>query len=219
MYKKIDYTKWDFTGKGLNILPSLNQHEKEVWNDALKFQDKRNDPGQGAIVVYFTLQLLDLDRRLSRNAILVAILHDTGWSAIDNAHDIHRQAVEEGIVNTAAYRQPHQDQGARIAREILTNLHYKERVINEVCCVIRDHDTRLKQHNRSAQAFMDADLLWRVTVPHRNAYLEELSIKDLTTRLTEVEKGLRSKFFHAVSKVIATMEMENTIEWCKKSKV
>ena len=67
-YTPIDYSKWDMSGQGKNILPLLNESEKEIWRLALPYQDKRQDAGHGEVVTYFGLILLpyypEADRKI-----------------------------------------------------------------------------------------------------------------------------------------------------------
>ena len=144
MISVIDYKRWDFTGRGKNILPFLTQQERAIWFAALPFQDKRNDPGQGEIVTYFSLFLLRLIYARRKIVIPSAILHDIGWGKIKNADEIHRNAIRDGIVDIIAYRMTHQTKGVEIAQEILLKLDFltvQDRKLTYD--IIGDHDTRI----------------------------------------------------------------------------
>lgn len=167
----IDYRKWDFSGKGVNILPFLTPKEQVIWNAAFPFQDKRDDHGQGEVVTYFALELLRTIPAQREVVIPAAILHDTGFGRIDNPAKTHRDAVESGILGTPAYRQVHQDKGVEVAKEILLSVGYPVECRQPICDIIADHDTRLKEPTLEGKVMMDADVLWRFTIPHRKAYL------------------------------------------------
>jgi predicted O-methyltransferase YrrM len=59
----------------------------------------------------------------------------------------------------------HEKEGARIAREILTEVGYSETDIAEICDIIDGHDTRLTTLSINDSCVKDADKIWRVS-PH-----------------------------------------------------
>lgn len=224
-YQPIDYTNWDFSGRGENVRPFLNEKEWEIWQAALPVQDKRDDTGQGEIVTYFTLELLKYIPSAQREiAVPTAILHDTGWGEIENPAKMHREAIKNNTVNTPAYRKIHQDAGVKVAKRILSDVGYPPQYIEPICVIIGDHDTRLYlksaaqtpeaqiMSSPSAQIFMDADMLWRFTVPHKMAYLQNKSAQEMRTLMEEMLNNPKT-FFTPAAFEVARREMENTLSW------
>ena len=85
-YNPIDYSKWvvgDEARTGVNILHLLNEKERAIWDMAIPFQDQRDDPGQGEMVTYFAIQLLNYMEGRREIVVPAAMLHDTGWYAMN----------------------------------------------------------------------------------------------------------------------------------------
>lgn len=93
------------------------------------------------------------------------ILHDTGWSTV-----IEQEALESiapGVDRTVwgHLTIKHEKEGARIAREILTELGLATTDIDEITQIIDGHDTRLTSLGINDSVVKDSDKLWRVS-PH-----------------------------------------------------
>src|SRR3546814_5085217 len=66
---------------------------------------------------------------------------------------------------TTLFRSAHEIAGARIAREILTDLDHPGEEIDEIAAIIDGHDSRAEAISIDDACVKDADKLWRIT-PH-----------------------------------------------------
>lgn len=96
------------------------------------------------------------------NAELVRIatlLHDTGWARVDES-----KIFSEGFGDNwreADIRFQHEEQGCKVAREVLPGLGYGHEFVEAVCAIIDGHDTRFEAYSLEDALVRDADRLWR----------------------------------------------------------
>ncbi|MBN2459195.1 hypothetical protein JXB28_02830 [Candidatus Woesearchaeota archaeon] len=221
-YQPIDYSKWDSSGKGKNILPKLedtiysikemdekNPFEGELWRAALPFQDKRDDKGHAEITAYFGLRLLRFHPEATREIMMPSIiLHDIGWSQLAEEEralfaDYKIRKIYEPIL-----RDRHQVLGRELAEKILKSLDYAGRINeagwngekyqNHILEIISQHDTRpgffsLSDFGVNDGLMRDADKLWRVTYIGMMTEVERSKMSDKPKTLEEeAEKTTKS---------------------------
>ncbi|HJX05952.1 MAG TPA: hypothetical protein VJ461_04520 [Candidatus Nanoarchaeia archaeon] len=231
-YGPIDYTRWDASGKGKNVLHLLDACETRIWHEALPYQDKRNDPGHAEHVVYFALKLLSYYPDAKRQVVIpAAILHDTGWGMMPDE--------ERALWSTPArkvyepfLRQRHQDLGKKFADEMLSRIGFMEyhkengqKYKEHICEIISQHDTRPGFYSLDDCAIndglaRDADKLWRPTLtamliesPRSKRTVEEISRDELAS----FEKP--NFWYSPISKEIAMFEMIHAMNaYYKKQK-
>jgi hypothetical protein len=98
------------------------------------------------------------------NSLVVRIailLHDCGWSAVDED-----RIISEGFGlnwKTSDVRYQHEVEGCKIAREVLPGLGYDDELITKVTTIIDGHDTRPEALSLEDELVRDADRLWRFT--------------------------------------------------------
>lgn len=212
MYQPLNYNLWDFSGQGNNIANLLRTIEKDLWSMALPFQDKRQDTGHAEFVTYFALELLKYEIADREIVVPAAILHDIGWSRMSPA-EVNLFSDPNMKRYEPALRARHQEEGARKAREILTNSSYPQQHIPHILEIISQHDTRDGFYSLEDGIMRDADKLWRFTIPeveisvtHRSKTLEELDVRN--RKYIQKEKFLYSP----TAKEIARIEWENTLK-------
>jgi len=88
------------------------------------------------------------------------LLHDVGWKMVPE--EKQRGAFGPDVKDEET-RRFHEREGVRIAREILTSLHYDERNTDEILSIIDGHDTRQEPLSLNDKLVKDADKLWRFT--------------------------------------------------------
>lgn len=99
------------------------------------------------------------------NIVLPAILiHDIGWSTVDERENLEAIAPDRDGSRHHLVVQ-HEKEGAKIARQILTEVGLPAADIDEICNIIDGHDTRLEPISLNDSLVKDADKIWRVT-PH-----------------------------------------------------
>lgn len=173
-------------GMGEQIAPFLNEQERKIWNACKPLQDKRDDIGHAEIVTYLTYQIAKasgLSRQDTEVAVIAAILHDVGWSKIDNISQVFQQiqtdrvSVNESIMRSVKERDRelrilHQKYSVEIASELLSDYPGTFEVSDSITTrkahilsIIGDHDTRIDSSlpGPIGACMWDADMLWRVT--------------------------------------------------------
>ena len=163
-YVPINYKTWVRSGTGKNI--RLTQKEREIWDDALSFQDSRpNDRGHAEVVAYFALKLLEIGA--DRNVVLpAAILHDIGWSQVSvDFRKMFKDPYHPDFakVNNPEMRRLHQKESVRLAIGILADCEWPKRYHAAILGIVGDHDTRDNFTSLEAHVMGDADRLWRFT--------------------------------------------------------
>ncbi len=141
----------------------MNKKYQKIWELALPYQDARDDAGHGQIVTEFSEKLSEIEQAVADIAVPAAILHDIGWSQLDRKERFlifdKRNTVEARL--QARYH--HQEQGVRLAREILEQIDYPTQFIETILDIISEHDTRNGYRTKEEAVMRDADKLWRVS--------------------------------------------------------
>lgn len=134
----------------------------DLWRAAAHVLRTRKNDIHTPLSFYFAELLLDAypeaDSLIVRTSIL---LHDSGWSAIDE-----KRIFAEGFSGdwkTADVRYLHEQEGCRIARQLLPGLGYDPQTIDRVTTIIDGHDTRDFAKSVEDELVRDADRLWRFT--------------------------------------------------------
>ena len=144
-------------------LVAMGERDARVWELATPYLQTRDNDVHTLYSYGFARQLCTRIPEADEHIVLPAIiLHDTGWSTVEEK--IAFQAIapdRDGSYNWAVFQ--HEKEGARIAREILTEIGYAEKDIAEICDIIDGHDTRLTSLSINDSCVKDADKLWRVT--------------------------------------------------------
>jgi len=211
-YKPIDYSTWDFSGKGKNITTLLTPIENETWKKALPFQDKRDDKGHAEVVTYFALKLLEQIKTKREIVVPSAILHDTGWSQMSkNELELFRD--ENWKRYEQVLRARHQEEGVKVAKEVLTKLDYVEEEQEEVLEIISQHDTRKGFLSLEDGIVRDADKLWRFSLSEVIAVKNRWGMSFDEWKAGKKELTEKEGFFYSdFARQIARIELENTLE-------
>lgn len=95
---------------------------------------------------------------------LAILLHDIGWSSIDQTKIIEQGFRAENFLQSDV-RYLHETEGVRLATGVLRETGWPDSVIAAVCEIIDGHDTRPDPHHLNDRIVRDADKLWRFDVP------------------------------------------------------
>lgn len=132
------------------------------------------------VVVSLVEEIIKGENLGSQADILIpaAILHDIGWSQLD----------EEGKVKRPPRaRVKHMKEGVRIAQKILKSMGYPKEKMKEICQLISVHDNQylgLPVKDELAKRLIEADNLWLLTKEAFDFYCQKynLSRKSLLER-------------------------------------
>ena len=228
-YKPIDYNNWNQSGQGNNIKRLFTPIERNIWDRAFPYQDKRDDVGHIEHVVYFAFKLLEYIDAKRVIVIPAAIFHDTGWGLLFEDSQWSRQLPggplqrydpfsEDFKRNETIYRDLHQKAGVEIATRILEDVNYPQEYRPTIAEIVAQHDTRKGFFCPEDGIVRDADKLWRFTLRQTQMayYAKETPKRFLDDRSQELEKpGL---FYSEVSRHIARVELGQTMKYLMRNR-
>jgi hypothetical protein len=144
----------------------LGERDEAIWRLAASYLTVRDNDAHSlysyGIARALLSQIPDADARIVLPAIL---LHDTGWSTVDERDALEAIAPGGGRPDLVLQ---HEREGARIAREILTAVGLPADDIDSIVEIIDGHDSRTVSLSINDSVVKDADKLWRVS-PHGRA--------------------------------------------------
>lgn len=139
----------------------MKKKHKKIWDLALPYQDKRNDKGHAEVVTEYAIKLCEIEDVNEDIVVPAAILHDIGWSQLSKKERflIFDHSIDKDKRLKVRYK--HQEEGVKLAREILEKIEYSEKLIQPILEIISQHDTRKGFLSPDEAAMRDADKLWR----------------------------------------------------------
>lgn len=141
----------------------LREEDRAVWALAAPYLKVRDNDGHTIYAYGIARALVDLHPDADPDVVLPAILlHDTGWSQAPADRVLDAIAPGGGDRDLVLL---HEREGARIAREVLTELGHDEVRVDRVVAIVDGHDTRREALSLDDALVKDADKLWRLT-PH-----------------------------------------------------
>ncbi|GAB4443872.1 MAG: HD domain-containing protein [Chloroflexi bacterium OHK40] len=133
-----------------------------IWRAALPYLRARKNDVHVPISYGYAVRLCAMHPEADPDVVLPGIiLHDVGWAVIDE-----RVIFEQGFgpnMMESAVRRLHEQEGVRIARELLSALDYPAELLDRISVVIDGHDTRKAARSLEDELLKDADKLWRFT--------------------------------------------------------
>jgi hypothetical protein len=144
----------------------LGERDAAIFSLAMPFLQTRENDAHTLYSYGMARALLAEIPEAQEHIVLPAIiLHDTGWSTVVEQEALESIApgVDRSVWGHLTIQ--HEKEGARIAREILTELGLPAADIDEITQIIDGHDTRLTSLSLNDSLVKDADKLWRVS-PH-----------------------------------------------------
>ena len=132
---------------------------RKMWELAKPYLDTRENDSHTQVSLEFAQQLLKEEGGDEDIVIPAIILHDVGWKKVPE--ELHLKAF--GPKSDPELTRIHEVEGAKIAREILEQLHYDQNKIQEIFNIIEAHDTRTEAISLNDRLVKDADALDRVT--------------------------------------------------------
>lgn len=135
--------------------------------------------------------------------IPAVLLHDIGWKTVPEAKQL--KAFGPKATDKAASRL-HEEEGVRLAGEILAALDYDPAKTGEILTIIDGHDSRVEALSLNDKLVKDADKLWRFTatgldIDHRRFEL------DLAAYLDYMDGKIEAWFFTPAAREMARTEL------------
>ncbi|MFH1849481.1 MAG: HD domain-containing protein [archaeon] len=185
---------------------------RRIWRLALPYQDKRDDKGHAQITLKYAEDLL---RTGGDEGIVIPaiILHDTGWCRLSRKR---RLVIFGDATNKEkmSARLQHQEEGVKVARDILGKVGYPQKKTDEILEIISQHDTRKGFISENEGLVRDADKLWRFSEAGCEAdrRRKKCSFEDHFMELSEQMQ--RSCFFYSKkANEIAADELKGRHRW------
>ncbi len=133
---------------------------QKIWDLSWKYQNKRDDEGHVEIVVDSAVKLLKLIPANEDVVIPAAILHDIGWSKIPKEERFRIFAGDLISEENRLLRIRHQEEGVKLAKQILSKISYPEELTKHILEIISQHDTREGFLSPEEGIVRDADKMW-----------------------------------------------------------
>lgn len=132
-----------------------------IFDLAAPYLDTRSNDVHTSISFRMALQLLDYYPLADESVVLPAvILHDVGWKMIPEQEQLTAFGPR---MSNPDLRYRHEQEGARIAGDILKKLGYDPKKSEEIMAIIDGHDSRETPLSLNDKLVKDADKLWRFT--------------------------------------------------------
>jgi hypothetical protein len=148
-------------------------------------------------------QLLSAEGGQESIVIPAIILHDVGWQKVPAA--LHLKAFGPKATSPEINR-THEQEGVRIAKNILTEVNYDKGKITEILKIIDGHDSRKESISLNDSLVKDADKLWRYT--QRGFDIDNVRFEETVTQgLNRLRKYLTRWFFTDTAVQIAKDEL------------
>lgn len=144
----------------------LNERDEAIWALAAPYLTVRDNDAHSLYSYGLARALLSQIPEAEEHIVLPAILlHDTGWSTVDERDALEAIAPGGGRPDLVLL---HEREGARIAREVLASVGLPHDDIERITAIIDGHDSRTVSLGINDSIVKDADKLWRVS-PHGRA--------------------------------------------------
>ena len=176
-----------------------------IWRAALPYLRARKNDVHVPLSYSYAVQLCEQHPAANPDVVLPGIiLHDTGWAAIDE-----RTIIEQGFgpnMMESDVRRLHEQEGVRIACEVLGALEYPEDLIGQIAAIIDGHDTRREARSLDDELLKDADKLWRFTTTGIAIACDwfKLTPGQYAARL---EREIATQLFRAWSRSVAAADL------------
>lgn len=133
---------------------------EQIYQLARSYLNTRRNDVHIEISLQLAHELLKAEGGQESIVIPAIILHDVGWKKVPEA--LHLKAFGPKATSPELNR-THEEEGVKIAGDILSKVQYDNEKISEILEIIDGHDSRKKAISLNDQIVKDADKLWRYT--------------------------------------------------------
>ncbi len=125
---------------------------------ARPYLETRHNHLHTRVSVRFACRLLEQEGGDPQIAVPAVVLHDVGWSCVPEALQLSAFGPN---MSQPQWRDVHEREGARLARDILVEVGYPRDKISAISEIISRHDSQLHADSLEEAIVKDADKLWR----------------------------------------------------------
>ena len=140
------------------VISRLEPVYQKIYKRAKPFLRTRKNVIHTKIVLQYAFKLLKEERGDDKIVIPGVLLHDVGWKAVPEP--LQLTAFGPKACNPR-WVKVHELEGAKIARNILEQLHYSPKNTKEICDIVRGHDSRKRAVSLNDRIVKDSDKLFR----------------------------------------------------------
>jgi HD superfamily phosphodiesterase len=176
---------------------------QKMFERAKPFLRTRKNLIHTKIALRYAVSLLKKVKGDEEVVVPAILLHDVGWKAVPEALQLTAFGPNQSNPQAARF---HEVEGAKMARKILEGLRYVPEKVNEICRIIRGHDSRKRSISRSDRIVKDADKLFRYS--RKGMAIDVIRFHmDREDYLSYLEKHLEEWFFLSASRESAREEL------------
>jgi HD superfamily phosphodiesterase len=186
-----------------SVISRLEPVYQKIYERAKPFLRTRKNVIHTKIVIQYALKLLKEETGDDKIVIPGVLLHDVGWKIVPEPLQLTAfgpNASNPGLVRV------HELEGAKIARNILEQLHYSPKRVKEICDIVRGHDSRKKPLSRNDRFVKDSDKLFRYSRKGMSIDSDRFQITKMTY-IRYLEKKIDQWFFLPISRKLAREEL------------
>jgi HD superfamily phosphodiesterase len=136
----------------------MNTTFLKILDLARPYLNTRENEEHTRIACEFAERLLKAEGGDAHVVMPAVILHDVGWKSIPA--ELQITAFGPGKRDTALNR-IHEQEGARIAADILKTVIYRPHLIEEIVAIVSRHDSMSEALSLNDAIVKDSDKLWR----------------------------------------------------------
>ena len=169
----------------------------KIWELALPYQDKRDDPGHAEVALRYATELVAIEKGNEDVVIPAIILHDVGYSQLPKARrlSVFNAGARDEDRRAAVFE--HQIESIKLAAKILRKVNYPEELADEILEIISQHDTREGFISKNEGLVRDADKLWRTSKTGTAAAQARAKASE-AERFKKIEEGInRPNYFYS----------------------
>ena len=181
---------------------------QQIRNFAEPYLQTRDNDLHTTLATELALELLKAESGDEDIVIPAIILHDIGWARIPE--ELQSEAYGPKV-NAPEITRLHEEEGVKIAKEILEQIQYDQNKIREILSIIDGHDTTKEAISNNDKIVKDADKLTRYDKGLHQIWLRRLyrvSSDEVERRLAE---NVDIWFFTETAKAIACRNIQKIL--------
>lgn len=175
-----------------------------IFGLARSYLDTRENEEHTRLACEFASRLLHEEGGDPNVVLPATILHDVGWKRIPE--ELQITAFGPGRRDKALNR-VHEQEGVRIAADILTTVMYPAHLIEEIVEIVSGHDSMPKALSLNDAIVKDSDKLWRYTEHGVSLGMQRFAMTR-ARYLKRLRTKLRVWFLTGAAKRIAKAELQ-----------
>jgi hypothetical protein len=185
----------------------------KIWELALPYQDKRDDPGHAEVALRYATELVTLEKGNEDVVIPAIILHDVGYSQLPKERrlSVFNAGARDEDRRSVVFE--HQIESIKLAAKILRKVNYPEDLTDEILEIISQHDTREGFISKNEGLVRDADKLWRTSKEGFGAAEARAKAAE-SERFKRFEEGIKrpNYFCSETAKQIALADLKTRMQ-------